>query len=59
MSDSMSESDPKSIIRIARENGTEELAEPLNLATRVRELRKGRGMTLEQFWIIWFLQRGY
>ncbi|MGR1582346.1 helix-turn-helix domain-containing protein [Thalassobius sp. S69A] len=44
----MSESDPKSIIRIARENGTEELAEPLNLATRVRELRKGRGMTLEQ-----------
>ncbi|MDF1801334.1 XRE family transcriptional regulator [Thalassovita sp.] len=44
----MTEKDPKSIIRIARETGAEELVEPLNLATRVRELRKARGMTLEQ-----------
>jgi len=48
MSFDMTEKDPKSIIRIARETGAEELVEPLNLATRVRELRKARGMTLEQ-----------
>jgi len=48
MSFVMTEKDPKSIIRIARETGAEELVEPLNLATRVRELRKARGMTLEQ-----------
>ncbi len=44
----MSQRDPKSLIRIARETGLEELGEPLNLASRVRELRKARGMTLEQ-----------
>ncbi len=44
----MSQRDPKAIIRIARETGAEEQGEPLNLATRVRELRKARGMTLEQ-----------
>ena len=44
----MTQKDPKALIRIARETGLEELAEPLNLAERVRELRKGRGMTLEQ-----------
>lgn len=44
----MTQKDPKALIRIARETGQQELAEPLNLAERVRELRKGRGMTLEQ-----------
>lgn len=44
----MTERDPKALIRIARETGVEEQAEPLNLAARVRELRKARGMTLEQ-----------
>lgn len=36
------------LIRIARENGKEEVPEPLNLGTRVRELRKARNWTLEQ-----------
>lgn len=44
----MSETDPKSLIRIARENGTEEFAAPLDLGMRVRELRKEREWTLEQ-----------
>lgn len=36
------------LIHIARETGAEEVAEPLNLGVRVRELRKSRGWTLEQ-----------
>jgi len=45
----MSDIDPKGILRIARENGeAAELAEPVNLGQRVRELRKERGWTLEQ-----------
>ncbi|CUH62885.1 DNA-binding transcriptional repressor PuuR [Thalassovita gelatinovora] len=40
--------DPKSLIRIARECGPETAPEPLDLPTRVRELRKSRGLTLEQ-----------
>ena len=44
----MSETDPKSIIRIARANGGDESVEPLNLGERVRELRKARNWTLEQ-----------
>jgi len=40
--------DPKSLIRIARESGAEAVPEPLDLPTRVRELRKSRGLTLEQ-----------
>ncbi|MDA7424372.1 helix-turn-helix domain-containing protein [Thalassococcus lentus] len=40
--------DPKSLIRIARENGEETIAEPVDLGTRVRELRKARDWTLEQ-----------
>jgi transcriptional regulator with XRE-family HTH domain len=44
----MTKRDPKSLIKIARENGMEELAEPLNLGERVRELRKERDWTLEQ-----------
>lgn len=37
-----------SIVRIARENGEEQQAEPLNLGERVRDLRKSRNWTLEQ-----------
>jgi transcriptional regulator with XRE-family HTH domain len=37
-----------SLIRLARENGGSEMPEPLNLAERVRSLRKARGWTLEQ-----------
>ena len=44
----MLETDPKSIIRIARANGEGESVEPLNLGARVRELRKARNWTLEQ-----------
>jgi transcriptional regulator with XRE-family HTH domain len=44
----MSDSDPKNLIRLARENGATEMAEPLNLGERVRELRKARAWTLEQ-----------
>ena len=43
-------SDPKRMIRIARETGTTDPAapEPLDLGIRVRELRKAKGWTLEQ-----------
>ena len=41
-------SDPKSLIRIARESGAETVPEPLDLPSRVREIRKSRGLTLEQ-----------
>ena len=44
----MLETDPKSIIRIARANGGDESVEPLNLGARVRELCKARNWTLEQ-----------
>lgn len=40
--------DPKSLIRIARESGEEGMAEPLDLGSRVRALRKERDWTLEQ-----------
>lgn len=40
--------DPKSLISIARENGEETVAEPLNLGLRVRDLRKEKNWTLEQ-----------
>lgn len=40
--------DPKSLIRIARENGAHETSEPLDLGSRVRELRKAQGWTLER-----------
>ncbi len=42
------QSDPKSLIRIARESGETVEGEPLDLGERVRELRKARGWTLEQ-----------
>ncbi|WP_227268051.1 helix-turn-helix domain-containing protein [Roseobacter weihaiensis] len=44
----MTQSDPKTLIRIARENGPDEAAAPLDLGVRVRELRKARDWTLEQ-----------
>ena len=44
----MSETDPKQLIKIARKNGAEEFAEPLDLGSRVRDLRKARNWTLEQ-----------
>lgn len=40
--------DPKSLIKIARAAGTQELGEALDLGARVRELRKARDWTLEQ-----------
>jgi len=40
--------DPKSLIRLAHENGGEREAEPLDLGARVRALRKDKGWTLEQ-----------
>lgn len=36
------------MIRVARESGADTAVEPLNLGARVRELRKARGLTLEQ-----------
>ena len=44
----MNSSDPKRLIRIAREAGHEGTAEPLNLGQRVWELRKAKGWTLDQ-----------
>lgn len=40
--------DPRAIIRIARESGEDAPVQPLDLGPRVRELRKARGWTLEQ-----------
>ena len=47
-SKAMSISDPKALIRIAREGRNDTIPEPLELGTRVRELRKARAWTLEQ-----------
>lgn len=44
----MENEDPTAIVRIARENGEIEKAEPLDLGQRVRELRKAKDWTLEQ-----------
>jgi transcriptional regulator with XRE-family HTH domain len=44
----MTGSDPRSLIRIARDSGLDEHATPLDLGERVRELRKARNWTLEQ-----------
>ena len=44
----MSDQDPKSLIQIARQNGANQDAQPLDLGHRVRELRKARSWTLEQ-----------
>lgn len=44
----MSTTDPRSLITIARESGETDLAQPLDLGVRVRDLRKAQGWTLEQ-----------
>lgn len=44
----MQNKDPKNLIKIARESGTEDIGQPLDLGARVRELRKARNWTLEQ-----------
>ena len=41
-------SDEPSLIRLARESGTQDRPQPVDLAIRVRELRKQREWTLEQ-----------
>ena len=41
-------SNPAALISIARDTGAAEVAEPLNLGQRVRDLRKARGWTLHQ-----------
>ena len=44
----MQPTDPRSLIRVAREAGQEAHVEPVNLGERVRELRRSRGWTLEE-----------
>ncbi|SHK30991.1 transcriptional regulator, XRE family with cupin sensor [Shimia gijangensis] len=44
----MTDNDPKSLIKVALENGQHDHVEPLDLGLRVRELRKARSWTLEQ-----------
>ena len=44
----MSETDPRQLIRIARETGETPEAQPLDLGSRVRDLRRARDWTLEQ-----------
>ncbi|MEY1555559.1 helix-turn-helix domain-containing protein [Yoonia sp. R2331] len=44
----MAETDPKSLIRVARNNGDSATAAPVDLGARVRALRKERDWTLEQ-----------
>jgi transcriptional regulator with XRE-family HTH domain len=44
----MQTSDPKNLIRIARDSGVTGVVEPLNLGERVRSLRRAKGWTLEQ-----------
>ncbi|MEM7076730.1 MAG: XRE family transcriptional regulator [Pseudomonadota bacterium] len=44
----MKDRSPVSLIRLARESGESDTAQPLDLGERVRELRKQRGWTLEQ-----------
>ncbi len=44
----MAGQDPKTLIRLARGDGTAEHVPPLDLGARVRELRRARDWTLEQ-----------
>ncbi|SLN16508.1 DNA-binding transcriptional repressor PuuR [Pseudooctadecabacter jejudonensis] len=45
---SMTSTDPRQLISIARESGDAAQAQPLDLGARVRDLRKAQGWTLEQ-----------
>jgi transcriptional regulator with XRE-family HTH domain len=44
----MTQTDPKHLIRVARESGEEGNVMPLDLGARVRDLRKERNWTMEQ-----------
>ncbi|MDG1862677.1 MAG: XRE family transcriptional regulator [Yoonia sp.] len=44
----MSDIDPKNLIRIAHEDGSQTKAQPMDLGARVRDLRKSRDWTLER-----------
>lgn len=44
----MQQTDPKTMIRVARETGDAAHVEPLNLGLRVRDLRRSLGWTLEE-----------
>ncbi|MFK7870434.1 MAG: helix-turn-helix domain-containing protein [Roseobacter sp.] len=44
----MTDHGPQTLIRIARQGGDDDLAVPLDLGARVRDLRKARDWTLEQ-----------
>lgn len=44
----MTDQDPRTLIRIARQGGDDDMAVPLDLGARVRDLRKARDWTLEQ-----------
>ncbi len=44
----MQSTDPKSMIRVAREAGGDAHVEPLNLGLRVRDLRRSLGWTLQE-----------
>ena len=44
----MQQTDPKTMIRVAREAGDAAHVEPLNLGLRVRDLRRSLGWTLEE-----------
>ncbi len=48
MNNGMTETDPKDLIRIAHEDGSDGTTQPLDLGARVRELRKAQDWTLEQ-----------
>jgi len=44
----MSDTDPKNLIRVTQEDGSDGPVQPLDLGARVRELRKAQDWTLEQ-----------
>ncbi|MDG1377704.1 MAG: XRE family transcriptional regulator [Yoonia sp.] len=44
----MSDIDPKNLIRIAHEDGSQTKSQPMDLGARVRDLRKSRDWTLER-----------
>jgi len=48
MADTPQSTDPKTLIRLALSSGATTQVQPIDLAARVRDLRKSRGLTLEQ-----------